>query len=579
MNLNKLYKLKSYLDNKYFLWPLIIFASAFTFRLLGLLFIKNEFIFQVPMLDSAYYNAWAVEIVKNNDWIGKSAQAVLVSPGYPYFLAVIYSIFGINILPAVMIQCLVSALICCIVYKLGKDLFNRSAGIIAGLILSAYGLDIFYSLFLLKAVYINLFSLLVILSLWVALEKSNLWFVLLAGLLTGLVSQFRPDIMVFCFLFILWVFFFLRERKISFRIKFILVFLTGLVYILVPIYLKNYYVTKEPVIFTSHGGGTFYTGNNSLSPGYFIEMPFAHSDAKYEQLDFMYEASKRLKRRITPNEASSFWFQEGIKYIRNNPFKWLMLEIKKFSLFWNHQEIPINMNYDFFKDKYPVFKILFLHWGIIAPFALIGLYFVFVYRGIKNNGIMLISLFLISNIIIGMVFFVSSEYRYPALPVLILFGGYGIIRIINEFINGNMDKRIKIAICMLVLLVFCNLRIYKDNFSYAYSNLGLLLLEKGQIEEAENEIQKAIELDPNSGFNWMVLGNLYFDKNQKDKALSAYEKSIELTPYADAYSRIGIIYLSEGKKKIAKEVLEKALELAPGHQEARYYYSLTLQKR
>jgi Tfp pilus assembly protein PilF len=48
----------------------------------------------------------------------------------------------------------------------------------------------------------------------------------------------------------------------------------------------------------------------------------------------------------------------------------------------------------------------------------------------------------------------------------------------------------------------------------ARSNLGLTLFQKGQLDEAVAQYQKALEIDPNSLVTHANLGNALFKKRQ-----------------------------------------------------------------
>jgi tetratricopeptide (TPR) repeat protein len=58
--------------------------------------VRHAFLFQRPFLDAGYYHRWALEIV-GGAWAGAAHGVFTMSPGYPYFLAVLYSLFGARV--------------------------------------------------------------------------------------------------------------------------------------------------------------------------------------------------------------------------------------------------------------------------------------------------------------------------------------------------------------------------------------------------------------------------------------------------------------------------------------------------
>ena len=57
-------------------------------------------------------------------------------PLYPFFINLIYLIFGKSILPIYVIQCILFSLICVLTYCVGLIFFNKKIAFTAGLILS-----------------------------------------------------------------------------------------------------------------------------------------------------------------------------------------------------------------------------------------------------------------------------------------------------------------------------------------------------------------------------------------------------------------------------------------------------------
>jgi len=73
----------------------MLFAFVFVFAFVVRLFYLGEMmgtpLFQVLMADSRVYDKWAQGIA-GGDWFGK--EVFYQAPFYPYFLGVVYKIFG-----------------------------------------------------------------------------------------------------------------------------------------------------------------------------------------------------------------------------------------------------------------------------------------------------------------------------------------------------------------------------------------------------------------------------------------------------------------------------------------------------
>ena len=65
---------------------------ALALRLLYLADVSGQPFFTAPIVDQASYDRWAAAIAASGDWLGQ--EPFYQDPLYPYFLAVIYKIFG-----------------------------------------------------------------------------------------------------------------------------------------------------------------------------------------------------------------------------------------------------------------------------------------------------------------------------------------------------------------------------------------------------------------------------------------------------------------------------------------------------
>ena len=70
-------------------------------------------------------------------------------------------------------------------------------------------------------------------------------------------------------------------------------------------------------------------------------------------------------------------------------------------------------------------------------------------------------------------------------------------------------------------------------YPYPFSNLGNLLLDRGNLDEAEKMYRKAIELigdKPEVAITWARLGQLDEKRGERDAAIQAYRKALSLQP-------------------------------------------------
>lgn len=112
-----------------------------------------------------------------------------------------------------------------------------------------------------------------------------------------------------------------------------------------------------------------------------------------------------------------------------------------------------------------------------------------------------------------------------------------------------------------------------DDAAY-HNNYALVLAKNKKFEEAQTELTKAAQLDPQqAGKYYFNLGAVYVNTGQNDPAAEAFRKALELDPnYAEAYYQLGLTLFakatttSDGKivpPAGTAEAFNKYLEVAP----------------
>jgi serine/threonine protein kinase/Flp pilus assembly protein TadD len=96
------------------------------------------------------------------------------------------------------------------------------------------------------------------------------------------------------------------------------------------------------------------------------------------------------------------------------------------------------------------------------------------------------------------------------------------------------------------------------------NNLGVVLRDKGQVDEAIACYRKAIKLDPKGAFSHLNLGNALTHKGRVDEAIACCKKAIALDPkLASAHNGLGLALQRKGRADEAIACYKKAIELDP----------------
>jgi tetratricopeptide (TPR) repeat protein len=107
------------------------------------------------------------------------------------------------------------------------------------------------------------------------------------------------------------------------------------------------------------------------------------------------------------------------------------------------------------------------------------------------------------------------------------------------------------------------LEIHPD-YAEAHNSLGNALLRKGQVDEALVHLQKALEIHPDRAEDHNNLANVLWQKGQVQEAITHYQKALEIRPsYALAHYNLGQMLQQGGQVREAITHFQKALEIQP----------------
>jgi len=577
-----------------------VFVLALFIRLVYLYQILPTPIFQGLAVDDEKYEILALQILNGNFTY---KEFIYLNPLYPFFLAIIYLICGQSHLSVVITQAIIDSLSCILIYYIASQLFNKRVGIIACFTYACYAIAIFYTGILLAPTVVIFFTLLFIASLLMAEVKRKIILFFISGLIFGLAVLARPNIIIFLFFLPLWFFSVIKSRLgVNKSIQGFLLVLVGFSTVMSPIIIRNYSIEKRLSPFPVQGGINFYIGNNPKATGCFMS-PYGVSISPIDQVkNSISQAEEESGKKLTPSQASRYWFFRGLQFIKDSPLSAFSLYIKKFALFWRKEEISLNIDYYFTKSFVPILRLPFISFGFIAPLAILGI----ILSLKRRRNVLLIILLIFSHMVSVITFFVSARYRLPVAPLLIIFSSYALSRLV-EMARAKQVKEVTAFGALLVLLFVginrnfeyfessatskTNPKITYNNignlysrtgrldeaivefkkalsidpyFAEAHNNLGIVYRKKGLIKEAMDELNKALKIKPDYTLAHYTLGLAYEELNRLDESIFEYKKVLAIDPdYAEAYNKLGLIYEKKGMLDEAIEEYKKALSINP----------------
>jgi len=155
--------------------------------------------------------------------------------------------------------------------------------------------------------------------------------------------------------------------------------------------------------------------------------------------------------------------------------------------------------------------------------------------------------------------FVGDHFQYLASMGPLALAGAGITAAFGSL--RKINPFLKPAFCAALLL-----------------SLGALAWRQCRMFTDNETLWSAtIERNPNAFLAYADIGVILFNRGKIDEAWADYWKSIELNPDSDeAYSDIGVILNLRGRTRDAITVYQKALRINPNNSQARYNLALSL---
>ncbi|PIQ23979.1 hypothetical protein COW36_05525 [bacterium (Candidatus Blackallbacteria) CG17_big_fil_post_rev_8_21_14_2_50_48_46] len=101
------------------------------------------------------------------------------------------------------------------------------------------------------------------------------------------------------------------------------------------------------------------------------------------------------------------------------------------------------------------------------------------------------------------------------------------------------------------------------------NDLGQVLLQAYEIEEAQKHFKTALELEPNNPVVLYNLGSLFLTNGEPGKAMPLLEKALKNKPaYVNAAYNLGLSYLALHQEAQAREIFQQLLSWQPDHAQA-----------
>ncbi|MBN2565838.1 MAG: tetratricopeptide repeat protein [Candidatus Eisenbacteria bacterium] len=514
-----------------------------------------------------------------------------MSPLYPYFLATVYRLFGRDLLLVRMIQAVIGSGSAVLAYVIGRGVFDRRTGVLAGLLTACYGALIFYDGSILMTPLLVFLSLLAVASIIKADASDKPIYYAAGGFALGLAAIGRAAALVSAAVVVVWIVLYHRsdsgshdpagqaaggvagsdptrdraqgraagrdrtkaaearrgraqprtqkQKKATHRAQ-QKASVTGSVralrsaaFVVIGLMIVvvpvtiRNYVVARDFVPITSNGGLNFYIGNSEAA--------TGGYARPEGLDIVTDpdgeaiAERATGRDLKPSEVSAYWYARARTFIVSHPGDWARLLVRKTVFAVSSYELPQLENYYFQRRYAPLLRLPLPGFAVLGPLGLLGLGL-----SLRRRLARLLGLFTVAYLSSIVAFFVVARYRLPVVPLLVILASYAAFELWN-WVLARRYLRMSVALSVLVVLAFLvNANLYGIDrtlgFAQPHFRLGIIYAQRGMADEAIHEFERAISLDPRYEKSYLNLGAVLSEGGQTERAIDVFRRAIRLDP-------------------------------------------------
>jgi 4-amino-4-deoxy-L-arabinose transferase-like glycosyltransferase len=281
--------------------------------------------------DTLFYHYSAAGLVKGSGYVDvwTGAETAQWPPGYSFFLAGLYWLFGPNVAVGWIANIVLGALTCVAVYIAGCLILSRTAGTVAGLLLAVFPGHVFFSSLLLSE---TLFTFLVVVAMTLTLlvarqgRDAGILRLILLGVVVGAAALVRGQGLFLLIAAALFWWFSTADWRRALRWTAV-VGVTSLV-VIVPWTIRNYVAMDGFVFISTNAGGNLWLGNHEGANGRFMWLADQWIRERYADLP-------PSRREVA---VSNLALREGLKFMFTHPADELRLSANKLRALYEDDE-------------------------------------------------------------------------------------------------------------------------------------------------------------------------------------------------------------------------------------------------
>ena len=531
-----------------------IFALAFVVRLAVSASLSHLGLWQNPQFDARENLAWAHALAAGDfAWPSPPTHG----PAYPFFLALLLKVFG-SIDAARIAQAALASATCVLVARAGEVLFERKAGIAAGLLLAISGPVALVDVSFWEEGFVGFLLTAALLLLATRRTPAG---AACAGLLLGVACAARPTTVVFVLAALAFVLLLEGSPR---RMPAAAALLIGATVVLAPAVVASSKAAGHFVFVRAYGAVNLWLGNDPASGGIQNARPNGPWDVAI---------AAPARAGVAPKDEEAWFTRRTLERANADPAGLARAVLSKAVWLTQAEEPRDNHAYAFFARESGILRML-PGFGVLLALAVVSAFAVK-----PGRGIVLPLLWIAAGSLTVLAALVGLRYRMPLVPPVALFSGAG-ASILAERLRSREWRRFAPPVAVAVLaLGATHLRRHAPShaFTEEWTLEGNAWMELGRPAEAERALRRAVDADPKAALPVEFLGRLRLAQGRAAEAADAIEESLRMEPDSrSAHFFLGQAREALGRPAEAVSAYRAALEISPAFFPAQFHLGRAL---
>jgi tetratricopeptide (TPR) repeat protein len=473
-------------------------------------------------------------------------------PAYPFFLAALLRLFG-SIGAARVAQAMLASLTCVLVARAGEILFEKRAGLAAGVLLALSGPVALVDVSFWEEGFVG-FVLSGALLLLVARKTPAGAGV--AGLLLGVATASRPTSLAFVLVALAAILFAERWPR---RLPAAGALALGAALVLAPAILASSRAAGRPVFVRAYGAVNLWIGNDPASGG----VQNARPNGPWDRL-----AAAPARAGVAPRDEEAWFTRRTAERAMADPVGLSRVVLSKLLWLTQAEEPRDNHAYAFFAGESGILRVL-PGFGLLLSLAVAA-----VFLRPPPRGAALVLLWIAAGAVPFLVALAGLRYRMPVVPPLALFAGAGAALLLERAQAREWRSLAPPLLVALLALGAAHIRRHPPSHVFAeeWTLEGNAWMELGKPAEAERALRRALEADPKAALPVEFIGRLRLAQGRAGEAADTLEESLRMDPD----SRSARFFLGQAREALgrpadAAAAYAAALEISPAFFPALYH--------